>query len=115
MDRAAIGKAWQLAAHFGSADRIDIDEANAGGLAAHVQQDFSPGIDRQAVTVRSAAILVLTDLRGRDDESAGFHRAGALEQVPVRLTSRHGEGCGGGDHVALPLAQRLEQGGKRTS
>ncbi len=64
------------------------------------------------MAVGPAPVLVFADLRGGNDEGARLDRAGALQQLPMRLARGHGEGGGNGDRIAVAAAQLLEQAGK---
>jgi hypothetical protein len=79
-------------AGFGDLVRIDVCDDDTGGIA-RFGDNVAPGVDDHAVAEGVAAVLVLAALRRSDDEAAGFDRAGALQDVPVRLAGRVGEGC----------------------
>ena len=84
-DRAAIGKAGKLRADLRGAGGIDLGETETRRFAAHVEHHFAPRVDHQAVAVGLPAVGMMPHLRGGDDLGARLDRAGALEQVPVRL------------------------------
>ena len=85
---------------------------SAGALPAHIQHHLAPRINAQRMAVSAAAIFVLADLRRGDHIGAGLHRAGALQQVPMRLPGGHGEGGGYGNGIAFRLPQSFEQRGE---
>ena len=65
---AAVGKTGHLAADLGNAAKVDLAKAEPWLLAAHTQQHLAPWIDDKAVAVGLATVLVLSDLRGCDNE-----------------------------------------------
>ena len=62
-------------ADIGNAFEIDIRKADAG-LLAHVEQDFSPGIDDKTVSEGIAAVLVMTNLGRCNDKQPRLDRTG---------------------------------------
>ena len=72
-----------------------INDINAGRVA-RVEQHLTPGINDEAVAIGRATIFMDSYLRGRDHEHRIFDRACAHEDMPVRLTGRHGERGGNG-------------------
>ena len=95
--------------------RLKSISAKPRPVLAHVEQDFAPGIDHQAVPEGIAAILMMTELRGGDDEQARLDRARPEQNVPMRLARRNGEGRRDRDHIRIGFGKPREQPGKRRS
>src|SRR5262245_4612668 len=85
-------------ARFRRGGKIDIGKDNARLLAAF-RQDLAPGRNDQAVAEGGAAVLVQATLGCSEHERAGLDRAGADQNVPMRLPGLLGEGGGDGDEL----------------
>ena len=108
-----------VAGQVGTRDTAILLGASAGDVVNRTNTEligldrfFAPGIDHQAMAISAATILVLADLRRRDDKGARLDRAGALEQVPMRLAGWHSESRRNRDQVTRLLPKCLEQSWK---
>ena len=98
-------------ASFGRGGEVDIGKDDARFLAAF-RQNLAPGRDDQAVAEGGAAVLVQAALGGGEHKRAGFDRAGADQNVPMRLPGLLGEGGGNGDELRTGKRERPVEGGE---
>ena len=89
-------------AHVGDALQVYVGEPDAPALT-HVEENLAPRVDDDAVTEGGAAVLMMADLRGSDDEQPGLDGAGAQQNMPMGFARGDGESGRYGDHVGIGL------------
>src|SRR5881409_2698876 len=95
-------------AHVGDALQINIGKTNARVLA-HVEQDLAPRVYDQAVPEGVPAILMMTDLRGGNNEQSRLDGASAKQHVPMRLARRHRESGRHCNEVGVRFSEASKQ------
>jgi len=90
-----VVQGWDHGACFRDIGRIDRGDDNSWHIAA-IRENPAPGIDDQRVAIGGPATTMGTALARSKDEAAGLDRAGAQEDMPMRLPRGTGEGGGNG-------------------